>query len=1354
MTTPARPLGPVHLFADREGDESCLTLLDGQSRPRIVRGGADLARMAALSAAVRRGSTNAQTRTEAGRALYELLFPGAVGAFLRESPSRALSLQLPLELDALAWEHAGEPGQAIGQKFAVTRWIAWPDGAELLAEDASSALDAALRVARVDARAASAQALEGASLPGPAPGPDRRSIARGTHVVRAIGGPLTAALVRNELPPHRSLIVGEIGGGQQRIEVVRELLRGGHLLLDLGPVSTMAAQDDLFSALCEQLETGHSVAESLRRMRGLPATARRGASSLVLYGRTDCAFVRPNRAGLTQREQRPVTALSYDIVNSTGALQKLDGERYGQLNKDLHRKCQAIVARYGGVSRDAQGNDGCMNYFGYGAAREDDAVRALHAAREIAATFVEVKSPKLKSPGIRLRVRVGVATGEVSMQWGDLYGLSIHLAAHLQSRAKEGTVLVSPLTQRLTSHRFDLQPLLQKLRLKNIRGAQQAWELVGPRRDLSHEPPSLTPFVGRDAQLAALRAAWDAACAGSARAVLVAGDAGIGKSRLLREFRRGVSASEAHLLQLRCTREGSAGAFHPLVEAVRDALDLQADDAPAAALDKLARATGVSALDADDRVMLARLLDISHELPQYLVGAAPERVRQRMLGVLLRWFEAVAHERPLCLLVEDIHWIDRSTAEFLDGLLARDEHLRLLTVVTRRHGRAGEEETDITSDWVPAAASERIELQGLSTEAATALIGKLCHARMNVPALRLLVQRGDGVPLYLEESARMALALRSPSVKALKALVPEVLSNLLIAQVDSLGLARKVLLLGSVLGREFSASLLQAVVSLGGFDVLAQELDAWLAIAERSGLLRAVGEGERRRYVFKHALVCDAANNLLQHEDRAAMHRAVVKALRGPARELAARQPELLAVHLAGSGRKSLAFEQWQQAAASAESRSSRHEQASHLHSAIDLLKDRVLRGRRQRDRKELDLQLKIASCYLTTEGYGAELVELTCKRAADLSRVLDDKVSLLTSELGLEACYFMRANFPLAMTFALRAEAMAARIGRERQHLQARWAIANIRFHQGDGLEAVRLMDECLVDYREPPKDKLRNSYAQDPAVMCWSYSGWGRWELGHPDDAVARVGKALALARRLEHPFSIAVATAFTINVHHYRGETELALECAERCLALCDEHGFPVWRAHALVMRGRLRCEQGALRDGLRDMADGNALWAATKATVTRPLYLAMHAEGLAMNGQPEQGMALLDQAMALVAENGERYYEAELHRLTARLTLACAAKAGTPAGAAQIEAERSLLAGLVLANTQGKRGFELRSAIDLACLWRDCGDHERAHRLLAPLRKTWTEGLFTRDVRTADEVLQSLLPAQAHEEEHVR
>jgi predicted ATPase len=329
----------------------------------------------------------------------------------------------------------------------------------------------------------------------------------------------------------------------------------------------------------------------------------------------------------------------------------------------------------------------------------------------------------------------------------------------------------------------------------------------------------------------------------------------------------------------------------------------------------------------------------------------------------------------------------------------------------------------------------------------------------------------------------------------------------------------------------------------------------------------------------------------------------------------------------------------------------------------------------------------------------------------------------------------------------------MAARSGRPRQHLQARWAIANIRFHQGDGLDAVRLMDECLADYTQPKAGRL-NIYAQDPAVLCWSYSGWGQWELGHPDDALRRVGQALALARQLEHPFSIAVATAFAINVHHYRGETALALDCAQRCVAFCDEHGYPVWKAHALVMRGRLLCETGAVEDGLRDMAEGNALWVATKATVTRPLYLAMHAEGLAIDGRPEQGLALLDEAMALVTANGERYYEAELHRLVARLTLACATNLDAPATEARIDAERSLLAGLALARAQGKRGFELRSAIDLARLWGEGGDYDRARRLLAPLLEGWTEGLQTRDLCTAREVWQRLLPAQAHEEEHAR
>lgn len=1301
----------------------------------------DLAGLAALSVAAARASSSARDRAKASQALYESLYPGIVGQTLRESPPCRLTLQLPPELDALAWEQAGETAETIGQKFNVSRQLTWPDRKHASAAGQAPPLDSALRVALVEGRPWTPGAAECVGTPKPGETPDKHTIAPGCHLVRVVGGSLAVALARNTLPARRCLIVGEAGSGAERIDAVREVLRQGHLLLDFGPVRTMAAQDDLFKALGEQLEAGRTVSEAVRRMRDLPWTGRRGARSLILYGAADLAFIRPSHGGLTVRERRQVTSLSFDIVNSTGVLEEIGGQRYGPLNAQLQLRCREIVSLHQGRPREAQGNDGCMNYFG---PSEDAANQAVMAAREIAALDIDD----------RIRVRVGVATGEVAVQWDYFYGLSIHLAAHLQSRAMPGTVLVSQSTHALTDHRFDLQPLLQKLRLKNIRAAQQAWLVLGLRRQATRELAGLSPFVGRDAELGALATLWEAVEGGQARSALVTGDAGIGKSRLLLEFRKQLQARGGAVLQLHCTREGGASAFHPLVDALRNAFDLRADDNADVASAKLALHGTAS-----DNAVLAKLLGVPHPWPVELADATPERIRLRTLEALVRWFAASSHERPLCLLVEDIHWIDRSTVEFLESLLSGAQPMPLLTVLARRKGTPEGMAADEACDWQPAAVSLRIELQALSPTAAFALVGGLCRTRVNAASVRLLVQRGDGVPLFLEESARMVLAMRSPSARALREQVPMSLKGLLTEQLDALGPARIVMLLGSVLGREFSVALLHAVVELGGFDVLARELDAWLATAERSGLLRARGEGDQRRYVFKHALVRDEARSLLWDEDRVAVHRAVVKALRGPARELAARQPELLAVHLAGAGRKSLAFAQWQDAARSASSRYAKHEQASHLRSALELLDGRLVRRRDAREQQELELQLRLASCYFVTEGYGADLVKETYEKAERLSRRRGDDQALLTSQLGLEGCHFMRADFSKATEFAQRAQAMAMHANEQHQRLQAQWAIANIRFHQGDGVEAVRLMDECHADYESYSREgacadqsvvKRRRYSVQDPGVMCLCYSGWGQWELGYPDDALRRVRDAFALAIKLDHPFSIAEAMAFAINVHHYRGETAEALDCAQRCVKFCGEHRFPVWMAHALVMRGRLLCETGSVEEGLDDMAAGNDMWERTKAIVTRPLYLAMHAEGWAIQGQPERGLGLLEQAMQLVQGNGERYYEAELHRLTARLTLASADKFS----GVEEDAERSLLAALALAHAQHKRGFELRSGIDLARLWSGRGEHERAHCLLKPLLDGWTEGLLTRDLRLAREVLQGLRPEHLRERERTQ
>ena len=1322
----------INVSAYRSGETLHVDLTDCRALHCRAQVPFDAPLLARLAATLARPADGEAARVIAAGALYRQLLPGAVGAVLRSSRARALNLQLAADLDELPWELAAEAGEPLNERFQVTRHLVGDDIAPPPPVWSPARED--LRVVTLDATLAAGAEAPSIRLPMSAIGtPAGRALLAQCHVLRVVGEslwPAMQALLRAAVPsggtglPAR-LWVGTLPHAADRVACVHRACQLGAAVV----AADVAADDRWFAELTHLLGAGLPVVEAVTRLSVLadPFSARRRTT---LYGQADSAIVLRSAGDLDGHDRRQVTALSFDVVDSTTVL-GLDKEHYANAITDMHNRCKMIVLHHGGVSCDPQGNDGFMSYFGYPLANERVPEQAVAAALQIAQSLVDPQ----------LAVRVGVATGEVVVKVGQLYGPAIHLAARLQAAAEPGSVLVSRTTQLLVRHRFELHPLLQELVLKGFQEPQAAYKAVGVARKQAEVGLAMSPFVGRGAELALLERLWRDTERGGARVVLVGGDAGIGKSRLVFEFRHLLKSRGLAPLQCNCSADAAASAFRALADCLRRLLDIRESDDAAEALRKVHATHPAWPKDAETERRIAMLLGLLPDAEAQAADGGAERQRQRSLATLVQWFCDAASQAPVCLVVEDVHWIDRSTAEFLDQLLTRGRRLPLLMVMTRRSDLDNERRGEAATDWHPALVTERMDLQGLSAAAARSLVEGVPGERgFSEDVVRLLTDRADGVPLFLEESARMALELGHAIAQDLNQLgtkVPDKLMNLLRARLERLGPAMLVVQLASVLGREFSATLLQSVLSHGRFSMLAVDLEGYLSQAERSGLLAKLGGRDDGRYRFKHALICDDAYDSLWERHRKIVHLAVVTSLRGPLNDLAARQPELLAHHLAGAELDMEALDQWQEAAKSATARSANHESISHLNSALALL------ARRRKviedgDRIELRLQRRLASRYIATAGYGAPQVEQAYKRAAELCHQLSDDAALLTVTLGLEGYHFMRADFARAREIAHRAEAMAERSPDPMHRLQVKWAFANISFHQGDGLGAVAQMDECLASYRS---DLHYASLVQDPAVMCLCYSGWGQWELGHPDDALQRIEGALALAQGLRHKFSLAEAHAFAINVHHYRGEWPAALASAEQCLALCDEGGFQVWRAHALVMHGRLLCEFDRVAEGLVEMGEGNALWASTGAVVTRPLYLAMHAEGLARSGDPAQGLALLAQATAIAQDKGERYYEAELRRLTALLTLQLGAQERRDVDA---EVEQGLLDAHALALSQHKRGFALRSATDLARLWISRGRLEAALRLLAQALVGWSEGAQTLDLRAARTLLQSIDP----------
>ncbi|HEX6361993.1 MAG TPA: AAA family ATPase, partial [Albitalea sp.] len=1086
-------------------------------------------------------------------------------------------------------------------------------------------------------------------------------------------------------------------------------------------------------AFYRELLHGEALAEAARiarsRLHRHGGAARLAALQPALYGDGPLVVFGKERHPRSEDNLRQVTIMSFDLVESTRLLNALGAERYSDLLAEYHKRCARIFEACGGTPDDPQGDDGAMCYFGFPVAREDAAVQALRAGFQI------VEAVQRLGMGIR----IGICTGQVVVREGQPVGAAIHFAARLQSIAAPSTIVVGDSTRRIVKERYRFEPLHQVARLKGFDEPEPCYRAVepaeAPEADGSRGAaavPAMTPFVGRGNELQSLEEHWAAVRRGALRLVRITGEPGIGKSRLVREFRKLLVADGHVVFECRCAPDHVDSAFQPLIESLRGQLRVKSTGDGSHVLERMRRLLSrADRADDESIALLAELLSIPLPAPRPELPYSAERRRQLTIELLIVLAQQRARQGAACMVVEDVHWIDPSTAEFMNRLANAARSLPLLIIATSR--------PEPDRRWNPRSAVHETELRGLSADLSRTLVLGVCgDARLPSEVVHLIALRADGVPLFIEESARMALELLESHAGATptQALpVPTTIVDLLTARLDLLGAAKQLAQVGGTIGREFSLRLLQAVLADPGSPFPARDLQPRLAALIRSGMLVERNEGDDTRYRFKHSLMRDAAYRSLLERDRVRLHRVIAGVIGTQFAELAQRQPELLAFHFTEAGLDAEAVRAWESAARRAASSSAHAEAIRHVGSALAVLMRTPAEA--ARDRIELRLQLLLATRLIATDGYGADRVERVYGRAKELATALGDDAALMKVLLGLEGYHFMRADFAQAHTYAVDAAVRAQRNGAGAIYaVQSKWAVANILMHQGEMATAVRQMDDCRAEYE---RLEHRPEAVQDPGVMCLCYSAWSLWELGFPDEALRRVQTVVARAEQLKHKFSIGEAYGFRAAVQHFRGENEAAMESAQRAIDVCEDGGFAVWLAHARLMRGRVVAELHDPAAGIEEMRRAYEMWAATGAVVTTPFYLAMRAEGLAFGGRYDEGLELLEQALTIVNRCGERYYEAEVRRLMGRLTLQGARRAGLDRGT---EAETWLLGALESANARQLRSLALRAALDLAELWLARGLRSQALEALQSAYRAIGEGRGTRDLMVARDRLQAM------------
>lgn len=981
--------------------------------------------------------------------------------------------------------------------------------------------------------------------------------------------------------------------------------------------------------------------------------ARRVASSLQPAAPPAPEGLRPDA------ERRQITIVFVDLVGSTELSTRLDPEDMGALLREYLDTVTRAFARFEGHIAKFMG-DGVLAYFGWPAAHEDEAERAVRAG--IAA--IEAVGRLRASTGDPLAVRVGIATGVVVV--GDLIGEGAsreetvvgetpNLAARLQALAQPNEVVISEGTRELLGALFEVEDLGIRS-LKGLAAPGRAFRVLGPGRAASRfealHAKELDPIVGREAELAVLLDRWRRAKAGEGQVVLISGEPGIGKSRIVLAFGEALGREPVATLSHFCSPHHMDSALFPVIGQIERAAGFAPEDGPETKLARLEAFLGPHAdrLGAEAMALLASLLS----LPVSAAGAAldmtPERRRHRTLEVLLRLFEALCDGQLVLAVFEDVHWSDPSTMELVDLVVERVQRLRVLVVITFR--------PEFVAPWTGQAHVTALSLPRLVRGESETIVRRIAGGKtLSADVLQQIIGKTDGIPLFVEELTRTVLEsgllhdhggrLDLPGAQAALA-IPSTLQDSLTARLDRLGPAKVLAQIGACIGREFDHDLLVAVSPLPEPD-LSRALDRLLA----SDLVVRRSHPSGVTYAFKHALIQDVAASTLLKSRRAKLHAHIAAALESRFPAVVERQPELLARHLSEAGFHERAVDWWLRAGRIARGRSANKEAIGHLTKALTSLSS-TSQGE-ARDRQELEVQVTLGPSLIATEGFCAPQVETVYARIEQLARHLGHERYRARALRGLCYVYHVRGDLPRAQEIGEDLLNLVELHDDPIRQADAHHALGFTLFHTGrhdlarTHLETAR----AQIERAGGPHEAFASGF--NIYVHGRAYASHAMWHLGLDDAALLVMEQAIGFARQLDHPFSLAVTLAYAAMLHQFREEPAAVRTQATAAHALCAEHGFSYYLAWATIMNGWAIAQEGSLGEGIARLREGLDDFCAIGAGLRLPYYFWLLAGLHTASQQLDEAGATLAKADAAARRYGESWADSRLRLLEGELSL---------------------------------------------------------------------------------------------------
>jgi serine/threonine protein kinase/tetratricopeptide (TPR) repeat protein len=1041
-----------------------------------------------------------------------------------------------------------------------------------------------------------------------------------------------------------------------------------------------------------------------------------------------------------ERRQLTVAICNCDSSDEEQPLESLDLEEQHELLQAFHQLCEDAVNRFGGTLAQTTGQE-LLLCFGFPIAYEDAPQRAVRACLAIRDEMSALNERLQREKRVPLTSWFAVHTGmAVAEEVGggenqdaiSIIGEARNVVSRIEALADPGQVIISDATNHLTEGFF----VCESQGAQKIKGVAHPIEIfeisdaVGVRNRVELvDPEDLTPLVGRDMELGILKDRWEHAEEGMGQVVLLIGDAGLGKSRLIRELKEHLAATDDHnspkILEWRCSPYHQSSGLFPATEFFERLIGLARDDSPEIRLNKLIdHLETVNLASPEQTSLVASLLSIPPDSRCAPLTMTPQRQKEKTQEFLLDWLREYSAGNPVLFIVEDLHWIDASTLEFLALHVEQGLNDSVLSLLTFR--------PEFRTPWQSFAHQTQVALNRLTKRQIGEMMKR--HAGVeDIPAeiVAQVIERTDGVPLFVEEFTKMIeesgvlTAGETPTESVLLNAIPATLQDLLIARLDRMASNPDVVQLGATLGREFSYELFQAACELDE-----QELQIELGKLVEAELLFQKGRPPNCNYIFKHALIQDAAYNSLLKKTRQHFHKQIAEALDAQFPETAATQPELLAHHYTEAGDLENGIKYWLQAGQHSQQRSANVEAISHFSSGLQLLA--TLDESPQRDGQELQFLLPLGAVLMAAKGYAAAEVEPGLNRSRELCERLGEGSPLFPVLTATWAWRFIRSQIDHCKTMSADLLALAEAAQDRGMLTEAHWTHNCTLSYHGDFAGALEHGEKGLEYYdREQSIFYVQFTQQNSGPLLC-AVSAMALWKLGYPDQALERMREAFARANDLNHIFTTTVVEWKSGQLFEFLRMGDQAYEQGVKVKQIADEQGFAFWTALGTGCTGFGRLQQGKTEEAIELLRTGIAQIEATGAGIVLHKYNGYLAEALWKAGQHEEAWTTLDQALQQT-ETNERYCEADLHRRKGNFHL--------DTGDAKA-AEAGYQKALEVARRQKSKSYELRSTISLCRLWQTQGKTEEAQQALSEIYGWFTEGFDTPDHVEAKALLEEL------------